>query len=76
MDRSRRSATKYLTDQKMHTAITSKMFKRLNHKTDQLYQVELVKSAIEHRESILVGFFFLHKAENVGSLLQFLQKNL
>ena len=35
------------------------MFKRLNHITDQLYEVELVKSEIEQREPILVGFFIL-----------------
>ena len=35
------------------------MFKRLNHITDQLYEVELVKSEIKHREPIIVGFFIL-----------------
>ena len=33
------------------------MFKRRNHITDHLYEVELVKSEIEHREQIIVGFF-------------------
>ena len=35
------------------------MFKRLNHITDQLYEVELVESEIEHKEPIFVGFFTL-----------------
>ena len=48
MDRSRNAVTKYLTDEQMHSAINSKMFKRLNHITDQLYEVELVKPEIEH----------------------------
>ena len=39
------------------------MFKRLNHITDQLYEVELVKSEIEHREPIIVGFFILNYAK-------------
>ena len=59
MDRSRHTVTKYPTDEKTHSAINSKMFKRLNHITDQLYEVELVKPEIEHREPIIVGFFIL-----------------
>ena len=35
------------------------MFKGLNHFTDHLYEVELVKPKIEHREPIIVGFFIL-----------------
>ena len=63
MDRSRHTETKYLNDEKTHSAINSKMFKRLNHITDQLYEVELVKSEIEHREPIIVGFFILQYAK-------------
>ena len=63
MDRSRHTVTKYLNDDKIHSAINSKMFKRLNHITDQLYEVELVKSEIEHRETIIVGFFILQHAK-------------
>ena len=62
-DRSRHTVTKYLTDEKTHSAINSKMFKRLNHITDQLYEVELVKPEIEHREPIIVGFFILQYAK-------------
>ena len=39
------------------------MFKRPNHITDQLYEVELVKPEIEHREPIIVGFFILQNAK-------------
>ena len=60
MDRSRHTVTKYLSDEKTHSAINSKLFKRLNHITDQLYEVELVKSETELREPIIVGFFILH----------------
>ena len=62
-DRSRHTVTKYLTDEKSHSAIITKTFKRLNHITDQLDEVELVKSEIEHREPIIVGFFTLQYAK-------------
>ena len=39
IDRSLHTVTKYLTDGKTHSAINSKMFKRLNRITDQLYEV-------------------------------------
>ena len=48
MDRSRHTVTKYLNDEKTHSAINNKIFKRLNFITDQLYEIELVKSEIEH----------------------------
>ena len=57
MDRSRHTVTKYLTDEKTHSANNSKKFEQLNHITDQLYEVEHVKSEIEHREPIIVEFF-------------------
>ena len=59
MDRSLHTVTKYLNDEKTHSAINSKMFKRPNRITDQLYEVEIVKSGIEYREPINVGFFIL-----------------
>ena len=63
MGRSRHTVTKYLSDEKTHSAINNKLFKRLNHITDQLYEVELVKPEIEHREPIIVGFFILQYAK-------------
>ena len=63
MDRSRHTVTKYLNDEKTHSAVNNKLFKRLNFITDQLYEVELVKSEIEHREPIIVGFFVLQYAK-------------
>ena len=63
MDRSRHTVTKYLTKEKTHSAINSKMFKRPNHITDQLYEVELFRSEIEHREPNNVGFFILQYAK-------------
>ena len=63
MDRSQHTVTKYLNDKKTHSAINNKIFKRLNFITDQFYEVELVKSEIEHREPIIVGFFILQYAK-------------
>ena len=63
MDRSRHTVTKFLNDEKTHCAINSKVFKRPNFINDRLYEVELVKSEIEHREPIIVGFFILHYAK-------------
>ena len=63
MDRSRYTVITCLTDEKTQGAVFSKIFKRLNHKTDQLYEVEFVKSEFEHREPIIVGFFILEYAK-------------
>ena len=63
MARSRYTVTKYLNDDKTHSAVNNKLFKRLNFITDQLYQVEIVKSEVEHREPIIVRFFILQSAK-------------
>ena len=59
MDRSRHTVTKYLSDEKTHAAINGKSFKKLDHVNTSLYEVELAKAQIEHREPIIVGFFIL-----------------
>ena len=38
-------------------------FKQLRYIDDSLYEVELVKAQIEHREPIVVGFFILQYAK-------------
>ena len=63
MDCSQHTVTKYLTDEKRHSAINKKMFKRPKHNADHLYEVEVVKPEIEHREPIIVGFFILQYAK-------------
>ena len=63
MDRSRHTVTKCLNVQKTHSAINNKLFKRLSFITDQLYEVELVKTEIEPGEPIVVGFFILKYAK-------------
>ena len=49
MDRSRHIITKYLNDEKTHKAFNEPLFKRLNTVEIDLYEVELLKSTIEHR---------------------------
>ena len=63
MDPSRHTVTKYLNNENTHSAINIKPFDRPNLITHQLYEVELVKSEIENREPIIVGYFILQYAK-------------
>ena len=63
MDRSRHTVTEYLNDGKTHSAINIKPSKRFNFITDHFYEVEFVRSKIEHREPITVCFFILQYAQ-------------
>ena len=58
----------------MLSAIISEMFDRLNHNTNQLYQVGLVKTKIELREPITVECFILQFFKRMLVLLQFRRK--
>ena len=62
-DRIRHTVGKYLSDEKTYGVIKNKMFGRLCYINDQIYEVELVKSEIEHKEPIIVGFFILKHAK-------------
>ena len=59
MDHSRHSVTRYIDDEATYAAINNKMLKRLVRINDQLDEVKLVKSGIERKEPIIVGFFIL-----------------
>ena len=59
MDRSRHTVTKYLSDEKTHEAINSKLFKRLDHMNNSLIEAKLAKAQIEHKEPVIVWFFIL-----------------
>ena len=75
IDRSRHRITKYLSDEKTHKAANEPLLKSLNTVDKDFYEVDLLKSTIEHRESIIVGFFFqtaLCNAGTAGGVLQFL----
>ena len=63
MDRSRHTITKYLNNEKTHKAFSEPLFKSLNTGAKNFYEVELLKSTIEDREPIIVGFFILQYAK-------------
>ena len=63
MDRSRHTVPMYLNEEKTHSSNNNRLFKRPYFITDQLYEVELVKSEIEDREPIIVGFSILQYAK-------------
>ena len=63
MDQSQHTVTKYLTVEKTHAAINSKLFKKLVQVNKALFEVELAKAQIEHKEPIIVGFFILQYAK-------------
>ena len=44
MERSRHTVLNYLSDEKAQGAVITKMFKRLDHINDQLYEAELAKA--------------------------------
>ena len=60
---SRHLVTRYMNDEKTHAAINNKLFKRLGHINDQLYDVELAMSGIQYQEPICVGFSILQYAK-------------
>ena len=62
-DRSRHTVTKYLTDEKTHTAFNRKLFIKLDHVNNSLYEVELAKAQIEHKEPTIVVFVILQYAK-------------
>ena len=63
MDRSRHTVPKYLIDEKTQAAINIKLFKKLDHVNNSLYEVELTNAQVEYREPIIVGFFILQYAK-------------
>ena len=63
MSRSRHIVTKYVTDGNTHAAVNSKLFKKLDHVNNSLFEVEISKEQIEHEKPIIVGFFILQYAK-------------
>ena len=63
MNRSRHTITKNLGDEKRRKAINEKIFQRLKVVKKDLFEVELLKSTIEQRELIIIGFFVLQNAK-------------
>ena len=52
-----------MSDKKTHGAINKKLFKRLNHINDQLYEVKMAKAEIEHIKLFIVKFIILQYAK-------------
>ena len=65
MDRSRHTRTKYVIGSCVNTLVNDKMFRKFNELPNELYEVELGKSIVEHKEPIIVGFFILQYAKLV-----------
>ena len=61
--RSRHTETKHLSDEKTYAAINSKLFKKLDHVKNLIFEVDFVKEQIEHREPDLFGFSSLGYAK-------------
>ena len=65
MDRSRHTITKNLNDEKTHMTINEPLFKKMNTVEKDMYEMELLKSTLEHREPIIA----VCETENVGTIL-------
>ena len=63
MDWRQHTVAKYLCDLNKHAAFISKLFKKLDHVNNSLYEVGFAKAEIEHKEPIIVDFFILQYAK-------------
>ena len=63
IDGSQHTVTKYFSDRNTHAAIISKLFKKLDHLNNSLYEVELARAQFEHREPIVANFIILQNAK-------------
>ena len=63
MDRSRHTNTKYVKGSQVDKFINNRFFKTMNELPEQIYEVQMSKTRIEHKEPIIVGFFILQYAK-------------
>ena len=63
MDRSRYTVTNYLSDKKTRAALNSKLIKNVEQVNNSLYEVELAKAQIGHKEPIIIGIVIFHYAK-------------
>ena len=70
MDQSRNAVKTDLSDEHKHRTIKYKMFKRLGYFNDEVHEMELVKSRIEHKGPIIFGFLYsaVCKSGNVAAV--------
>ena len=64
MDRSKHS-TQYVVGAEVDKLVNERNFKNLNVLPLSIYEIEMVKSEVNHKEPITVGFFFLQYATSV-----------
>ena len=63
MDRSRHTDTKYVVGSKVDRLINSKYFKELHELPSGIFETEMLKKEVVHREPIIIGFFILQYAK-------------
>ena len=63
MDRSRHTTTKYVRGPQVDKFINNRFCKTLNELPEEIYEVELNKTRIIHKEPLLFGFFILQYAK-------------
>ena len=63
MDRSKHSKTQYVVGAEIDPLVNERNFKNLNLLPSSIYEVEMVKPEMNHKEPIDVGFFILHYAK-------------
>ena len=63
MDRRKHIRTKYVKGGEVDKLLNNKLFHNLNELPTNLFEVEMRKKVIEHKEPIIVGFFILQYAK-------------
>ena len=63
MDRSKHSKTRYVVRAEVDKLVNYRIFQNLNVIPSSIFEVEMVKSEVEHKEPIIVGFFILEYAK-------------
>ena len=62
-DRSKHSKTQYVVGAEVDKLVIERNFKNLNVLPSSIYEVEMVKSEVNHQKPISVGFFILQYAK-------------
>ena len=63
MNRNRHTSKKYVKRSQVDKFVNNRFFKSLNEMPDQIYELEMSKFCIKHKEPIIVGFFVLPYAK-------------
>ena len=58
---------KYFSDKRTYAANTSEIFRKIDHLDNLLFEAELAKAQIEHKETTNIEFFIVQYA-NLGKL--------